>query len=493
MPDALQESVWTARAVLARVLSGEAARLEMIPAGMLPPALGAVWSATADGIEDGLAGDALLRHVLTRSGVEAAFVGALIGDEHAGLIRSAPSGVARLVEICSRHEAARFAERLPEEIASGDGVRAAQRVVELLRQSQPHADKPTPADLRDWRKAPAAQFYAGGFVQPGSVTLLSARGGGGKSLLTLSLWLRLGRGAGGDWLGALPLAPLPLRVLLVEAECGEARIERRIREMVMGGELSADDVDAALENLIALTAERLTRRGRLLEWLPDLVREHDADVVAIDPIRCLLPEDLESENDNLAFGRIVDDLVGLALRAGVAVVVVDHDSKDGRVGRGASSKQDAAAFVGHLTAPDETDPDYRELRLGKQRDPGAASAVAFAVRRGAPVDDGSGGTLFPVRFDPADLRPTLNTITTPTGASRRAVSAQDVTDADLRVIAAVKTLFKETSRGVTVRAVSERAGLGKSAAAESLARLVRLKLVHRPEDRGPVYPPSEAP
>lgn len=108
---------------------------------------------------------------------------------------------------------------------------------------------------------------------------------------------------------------------------------------------------------------------------------------------------MDDENANVHVGRVVDDLVGLAKRTGVAVLIVDHDSKAGVAARGASAKTDSAEFVWHLVRPDDEDPDYLELQNEKSRDPVPASAIGLRRVCGEPE-----GGLHPLRFERTSLR-----------------------------------------------------------------------------------------
>lgn len=473
---------WIARAVLARTLEGEPARLDTIPPSVLPGDLRTIWEATSAALDDGATGDALVPAVIGK-GVPAATVAGLIGHECRVLISSVEVGLDLLIDLCALKEAMRTAEQIPAAIAVGDGKRAVERTLAFLEQVREGRHHDEVADLSAWRQAPAAAFHVGGFLQTGSVTMISAKGGTMKSLLTLTLWVRLAAGVGGTWLDAFPLVSRPMRVLLIDAECGAARIQRRLRELVMGGEFGADVVDAAAPNIIPKTAEVLRDRGRLLSTLPRLAKQHDADVVVVDPLRCLMPEHVESENDNLALGRVIDDLGAMALREGISVCVIDHDSKEGKIARGASAKQDAASYVGHLTVPDDGDRDYRELAMVKQRDPGGSDRLAMVVRRGAPVDDESGGQLYPVRFEGTELRKRL---TAPEQANEEA-------DRDARIVDAVKSLYANTHQGASARAIEGKSGVSKSHINRRIPYLVRLGMLYRPEDRGPVYPSSARP
>lgn len=259
-----------------------------------------------------------------------------------------------------------------------------------------------PTALASWRTAKPADWIVEGFLAHDCVTLLSARGGRGKSLLALDLLLRLAAGLDGDWLGAYHIVPHPYTVALLDAECGTSRLERRVRELVMGDAFEPEQVDAATSRLCVFPAESIPRKPLALQALPLLLADRPIDIVAVDPLRSLLPDAVNDENDNMQLGRVLDYLLALAKRFRCAMLVVDHDRKDETSARGAAAKGDAAEFVAHLTAPDKADRDYMELVMEKQRDPGGEVRTAI-VRAGKPkTEDG----LWPVRFERAPLRET---------------------------------------------------------------------------------------
>lgn len=343
----------------------------------------------------------------------------------------------------------------------------------------PRAGNPfgEPHDFSGWRQAPAPAWIVPGLLQRGTVTLVSAKGGAGKSLLTLALCVRLAAGGGGPLLAwDLPAEKVP--TVLLDAECGAIRLDRRMRELVMGGELTAEAVDRATPDFYPHTAEALSKRGVILGRLEELLdRTPDVKVVVIDPLRSFLPDSVEDENANLAIGRVIDDLVGLAKRRNVAVLILDHDSKDGRAARGASAKRDAAEIVWHLTAPDEDDPAYLECRPDKRRDPGGPDRFAW---RKAGYQDDSG--LYPVKLELTDLRD-LNPKAVSVRADEKAIRLMEISRT-------VEAQYRSTGCGVSAKAIEQAANLSRRTLYYDLNAARTAGLIIQPTPRGPFYPPD---
>jgi hypothetical protein len=232
------------------------------------------------------------------------------------------------------------------------------------------------------------------------MTLLSAPGGGSKSLLTLDLAIRLAAGRFGSWLSGFQLPGIPMPVTIIEAECGRERLERRVREMVMGESFPPETAHLAADNLVIYPAENFKHPELVLVHLSELLAVRPTTVLIIDPLRSFLPASVEDENDNVVMGRAIDAIVRAAKATGTGILVNDHDSKAGAAARGAMAKQDSAEFVAHLTGPDEHDADYLELTMTKQRDPGGCRKLAILRVCSPPTDDG----LYPVRFEFTELR-----------------------------------------------------------------------------------------
>ncbi len=327
--------------------------------------------------------------------------------------------------------------------------------------------------LDGWRHAEAARYVGEGFLQRTALTMLSAIGGCGKSFMTQDLVVRLAAGIPGSWLGTYKLPGTPVRVVMIEAENGRARLERRIRELQLGGAFTEDEVDRALENLTVFSADRLLHRELVLEHaLPVFLEENpDIGVVVIDPLRSFLPTVVEDENSNLVVGRIIDFLVGLALRFDIALLVIDHDAKTGTALRGASAKRDATCFLLHVEANDAA-PDAMTVTLEKARDPGGERK--FTVRRVSQPKTADG--LFPVRFERDDA--------IPTGAPSSSNAA------DMKIVDAIRRHYDSTRTGCRYSEIAEISGLHPSMVKRRMPHLLAIGALYRPDSRAPVYPPE---
>lgn len=262
-----------------------------------------------------------------------------------------------------------------------------------------------PVPHTDWREVKPPQWLVEGFLQRGSVTMLSGKGGLAKSLLTQDLFIRLASGENYPdlaWLGGFRIKTPAARVVVIEKENGANRFHRRCHELVLGGAFSDEVVDEAFSRLTLFSADGITKPEVVIDALHPLCDEHTPDLIVLDPLRSFLPTSVDNENDNVSIGRVVDKLVQVAKSRNIAILVVDHDSKAGGYLRGASAKADAGEFIAHLTAPEEDDLDLLKLEMKKQRDPGGQHETFFRRSRCAPPMDMPG--FFPIAFVP-ETRP----------------------------------------------------------------------------------------
>lgn len=328
-----------------------------------------------------------------------------------------------------------------------------------------------PVAIDHWRESQAPRWLVEGFLARSGVTLLSAKGGAGKSLLVTDLAVRLAAGDEGEWLGAFHISPGPIRVAIVEAENGANRILRRVRELVMGDAFPPELADAARDGLKLFPAESLQHREHIIETLPALIAEWSIDVVILDPLRSFLPTEVGDENDNVAIGRVLDNLVSSAKRSMAAIMVLDHDSKAGGAARGASSKQDAAEIVWQLSMPDSNDDDYYELKAHKQRDPGGPSRLALTRVKGYRDESG----MRPIRFDRADIRE-------PNGRTSETSSTLDD-----RIVALVEKVNKATGHGLSVRRCADELSVSKDKIHRRAKYLSTSGRIYQPQG-GSLYP-----
>lgn len=385
------------------------------------------------------------------------------------LARDATLGLAQIVERMQAHARANGTILPDDRVAKIASVAldiAGRPAVDL-------AEFGATSSLEGWRDAEAVPWLVEGVAARGSLTLLTAKGGAGKSLLTLDLILRVAGGDIGRWLDAFSLPPDPLRVLLVDAENGLRRTKRRIRELVLGQALIEGTVDLAVDNITLYAADHLREREALGEHLGELIRQHTPDLVLLDPLRSYLPASVRDENDNASVGRFMDLLVGAAKRHHVALIVADHDSKAGLGARGASAKRDAAELVLHLVAPADDDPDYLELISDKGRDPGTPPRVGIQRVRHDRTPEG----LYPVRFEWTEIR-------VPEGQVNARLARQ------AKIARAVQTRWDELGQGSSVREIESDTGFARSTVHRELTTMVTAGLLFRPNDSHGYYPPA---
>lgn len=335
----------------------------------------------------------------------------------------------------------------------------------------------SPAELGPWRQASAAPWIVDGLLQRASVTLLSAKGGTGKSLLTLAVAVKLAAGESGDFLGfRLPGEVTPVAIL--DAECGTQRVLRRLRALVMGGTLTAESVDRAIPNLYFFPAESFGHRAGVLARLAELSsRLPDVRVVVVDPFRSFMPDSVADENDNISLGRVLDDVNALAKRENLAVLITDHDSKGGAAARGASSKRDSAEILWHFTAPDEADPAYIEARPDKLRDPGGPGRFAYRVVTGDLTADG----IYPASFETTEVRAASGS--TPERLSARWAAIRR----------AVDDHYQETRTGIGLRRLAAVLGISRPTVQNNVDQMIAAGLLYRPNVASGLYPPSAQP
>ena len=194
---------------------------------------------------------------------------------------------------------------------------------------------------------PKRQWLHGVDLVRGAVSLLVAPGGRGKSswLVTLSLACASGR----PLLGAHVFGG-PLRVLLISAEDPEAEVALRLRATMHHHGVT----DADVPGLNIIGADRwgqsLLCPGtsgptlNMLGW-DALTTELDGlepDVLILDPLMSVMGG--VSQNDNAAAALFMGQLVSVAAKRRIAVMVAHHASK-GRDPISAESAMGAASFV----------------------------------------------------------------------------------------------------------------------------------------------------
>jgi hypothetical protein len=181
----------------------------------------------------------------------------------------------------------------------------------------------------------------------GAVTMLVGREGQGKSMLALALAAAIGHGR-----SVAGIACRPGRVLVVDAENGEAETHRRVRGLgVKPG------------TLVYAEADGFDLRADLCD-VEALLGEHRPDVLVLDSLRSLAPG-LE-ENDSGPVEAVLGPLRGLSRRHQCATLVLHHAGKASNSYRG-STAIGAAVELGFTLAREGEDPHRRTLTCWKSR------------------------------------------------------------------------------------------------------------------------------
>ena len=202
---------------------------------------------------------------------------------------------------------------------------------------------------------PALDFVLPGLL-PGSLGLLVAPGGTGKSFLALDISISqaIGRPVAGGLFPSLN----PSRVVYLAGEESDRLLAERLRCML---DLREQGLPT-LQNLLLLPMSGedclLVSRGQpttLLDELENLAQ--GARLIIVDPIRRLHDGD---ENDSAAMTQLVIALESLAKKTGAAVIGIHHanrasvgDTGSQHASRGSSALVDGARWQINLSKMDE--------------------------------------------------------------------------------------------------------------------------------------------
>jgi hypothetical protein len=221
-------------------------------------------------------------------------------------------------------------------------------------------------------KSATIQWLWEPYLPRGKLAILDGDPGVGKSLLTIDLAARLSRGV------QLPNgspAGRPHVTILLSAEDGAADTTRP----------RAEAAGADLDQVIAIDVSAGTPLffpARLPE-LEELIREHRADLVVIDPVMAFLPPEVAATLDQCV-RRGLGPLAALAARTDCAILLVRHLRKsDGghAVHRGLGSIGIiAAARTGLLAARHPADPTLGVLAVTKANLSGSGPSLSLGYR-----------------------------------------------------------------------------------------------------------------
>lgn len=153
----------------------------------------------------------------------------------------------------------------------------------------------------------------------------------------------------------------PCAVLLIEQEIGKFMARARFEKIA-----SFRGNGAALDNIIVVSKERRIKLDdpEGFELLRTLIREHQPQIVALDPIRKFHRSD---ENDSTSITKVVDQLDKLVEEFGVTFLIAHHMGHESvfpnapKHMRGSSVWGDEADTVINLSKPIKTGPERHNI------------------------------------------------------------------------------------------------------------------------------------
>lgn len=223
-----------------------------------------------------------------------------------------------------------------------------------------------------------------GLVARGAITSMTARGGKGKTAVSLNRLLRYSMGL--PMFDALPdvMKPVqPLRVLLIENEGAPGHFQKVLRTILYEQDFTTEQRELARENVIVWgdggwSGLKLDDDANL-DLVDRATGQCEADIVFLEPFRGLWRG---NENDSTEMANVLDSLSGLAVRHACGVLITHHERKSG-----VESSEDA---------------------MSAARGSGALEGHAAVMERWVPVKGGKQRELswIKARFDeaPADVR-----------------------------------------------------------------------------------------
>jgi hypothetical protein len=240
-------------------------------------------------------------------------------------------------------------------------------LVALAREAPTHGPRPTPHPFPDERTLAPWQWLYGRHLLRGKVSATTARGGVGKT--SLSIGEALAMTAGKDLLGVVGGVPAePSRVMLINLEDDRNSTDKRIAAAMKRHGLTATDIGdrlfVATRGEMGLVVARQARGAavkREQEAIDDLVAflvERKIDVLSVDPV---IRTHGVNENDNEAISSVIGCFEEIAERAGCAISLWHHTRKgNGQEvsidsARGAGSFVDACRSVRLLETMSETE------------------------------------------------------------------------------------------------------------------------------------------
>jgi hypothetical protein len=170
-----------------------------------------------------------------------------------------------------------------------------------------------------------------GLVARGAISAMIARGGKGKTAVSLNRLVRWSMGK--PLVDELPdlMKPVgPLRVLIIENEGAPGHFQTVLRTILMENDFTADEIALARENVIiwgdgGWSGLKLDDPENIA-LVDRAVGETNCDIVFIEPFRGLWRGD---ENSSTEMANVLDAISDIANRHDCAALLTHHENKSG--------------------------------------------------------------------------------------------------------------------------------------------------------------------
>ena len=154
----------------------------------------------------------------------------------------------------------------------------------------------------------------------GGSLLIVGQSGTGKSSLMMQAAVHWALGR--DFFGIKPARPL--RAIILQAENDAGDVSEALQDVVAGAYLDSQERDQLRESL-AIFRDTVSTGTAFTAALADLVREHRADIVFVDPLLSFAGIDVSDQEQASKFLR--HDLAPILLETGAVLVAMHHTGK----------------------------------------------------------------------------------------------------------------------------------------------------------------------
>ena len=270
---------------------------------------------------DGTPGDELtvsqrLREM--RSPVEAATVSLLVSDSGSGTYR--PEHVELIADAAMLRAASDAASNAtdPDTLLEHYARLAQKRKGSKVKHGPKRLD--FDALLSADRKNDPNNILGNRWLCKGGSLLIVGQSGTGKSSLMMQAAVHWSLGR--DFFGIKP--ERPLRSIILQAENDFLDVGEALQDVVAGAYLDSTERDQLRESL-AIFRDTVSTGTAFTAALADLVREHRADIVFVDPLLSFAGIDVSDQEQASKFLR--HDLAPILLETGAVLVAMHHTGK----------------------------------------------------------------------------------------------------------------------------------------------------------------------